>query len=59
MDLSENNQFSFTCPVFNVETKLSVCIKLRDLVWRGSRPDVRKGCQACMSAGKCPAATIL
>lgn len=59
MNLYDDNHFTFTCPVFNVDTKLSVCLKLRDLVWRGDRPTVRKGCQACMSGGKCPAATIL
>ena len=57
--LSPSNQFSFVCPIFDVETKISACIKLRELVWKGQRPEVRVGCQACMSASKCPAATIV
>lgn len=57
--LSPLNQFSFVCPIFDVETKISACIKLRELVWKGLRPEVRVGCQACMSASKCPAATIV
>jgi hypothetical protein len=53
------NQFEFVCPVFNVQTKMRHCTKLRDLVYSGARPDVRKGCQACISASKCPAAEIV
>lgn len=53
------NLFSFKCPIFEVTTKISHCLKLRYLFWRGERPDVRKGCQACMRSGKCPAAVIL
>lgn len=57
--MSDNrNQFAFQCPIFEVTTKISLCFKLRDLFWRGDRPDVRRGCQACMQAGKCPAAAI-
>lgn len=52
------NQFAFVCPVFETTTKMSQCMKLRELFWRGQRPDVRKGCQLCMRAGKCPAAAI-
>jgi hypothetical protein len=54
-----DGQFGFTCPIFNSITKLATCLKLRELVYRGQRPDVRKGCQACMSAGKCPADKII
>lgn len=50
------NQFTFTCPIFNVDTKFGHCEELRHRVYRGERPEVRKGCQACMSAGKCPVA---
>jgi hypothetical protein len=49
------NQFSFVCPIFNVSTKMAACVKLRNLVYRGQGPDVRKGCQACMASNKCPA----
>lgn len=59
LTLDNDNQFQFACPIFNVTTKMSLCMKLRELVWMGKRPDVRKGCQACMSAGKCPAAAIV
>jgi hypothetical protein len=59
LTLDNDNQFQFSCPIFNVTTKMSLCMKLRELVWMGKRPDVRKGCQACMSAGKCPAAAIV
>lgn len=55
----DGNQFSFTCPIFNVETKMSACVTLRNKVWRGERPEVRKGCQACMKSGKCPAEKIM
>lgn len=58
LSLSYKNQFSFTCPIFNAETTLSACMKLRDKVWAGQQPQVRKGCQACMTSGKCPAAKI-
>lgn len=57
--LDPTNQFTFTCPVFNAETRISACIKLREKVWRGERVEVRMGCQACMSAGKCPTAHIV
>ncbi|MBD9511656.1 hypothetical protein IB265_33410 [Ensifer sp. ENS10] len=53
------NQFSFVCPIFEVTTKISMCFKLRELFWAGAKPDVRKGCQACMRANKCPAAAIV
>lgn len=56
--LAEENQFSFKCPIFNAETRMASCIKLRNLFWRGLRPEKRRGCQACMESGKCPAAQI-
>lgn len=57
LTLSEENQFSFVCPLFNAETKMSMCMKLRELKWMGKAPlDKRRGCQAAMSCGKCPAA---
>lgn len=57
--LSYANAFAFTCPIFNVETKMAGCVKLRDLVWRGKTVEVRRGCQVCMKASKCPAAVIV
>lgn len=56
--LAEKNQFKFKCPIFGAETKMSSCIKLRDMVWKGQKPEQRKGCQVCMHSGKCPAAQI-
>lgn len=53
------NQFAFVCPVFETTTKISQCFKLREMFWRGERPEVRKGCQVCMRAGKCAAAAIV
>ena len=53
------NQFQFVCPIFEVTTKISQCFKLRELFWRGEKPEVRRGCQVCMRAGKCPAAAIV
>ncbi|MGV1754803.1 hypothetical protein [Agrobacterium sp. CG674] len=60
VNLDDNrNLFSFVCPIFEVTTKISLCFKLRELHWAGNSPEVRKGCQACMRAGKCPAAAIV
>lgn len=49
-----DNQFSVVCPVFGVTTEIRKCITLRDKQYRGERVDVRRGCQACISASKCP-----
>lgn len=57
--LSPTNQFRFKCPIFNVETKIASCFKIQELVWRGKRPDQRKGCQACLKSSKCPIVPIL
>lgn len=53
------NQFTFTCPVFDVDVRMGACMKLRDEVWRGRSPDVRKGCQAAMKCSMCPAAALV
>lgn len=57
--LSLKNLFTFDCPVFAAETQMRSCVALRNQVWQGKRPPVRKGCQAAMSGGKCPAAEIV
>lgn len=57
--LSPENQLKITCPVFNAETRIAGCFHLRDLVWRGDRPDKRAGCQCALLAGKCPIPVIL
>jgi hypothetical protein len=57
--LDIENQFSFVCPIFDSQTKISTCFTLRELVWRNENPDVRKGCQMCMKHGKCPINNIV
>jgi len=57
--ITNSNRFSFVCPVFNTETEFRACNTLRTKVYRGEHPDVRKGCQVCMSAGKCPVAHVV
>lgn len=57
--LDEANQFVFVCPIFETQTKIASCFTLRELVWRGNKPDVRKGCQMCMKHSKCPANNII
>lgn len=59
LTLSQSNQFKFVCPIFNVETAFRQCAKLRDIVYRGGRPPVRRGCQACIQSSKCPAAEVI
>lgn len=59
LTLADENQFQFTCPIFNVNTKMRLCMQLRELFWMGKKPDVRRGCQACMASSKCPAAAIV
>lgn len=48
------NQLTFTCPIFNVETKFAHCTELRHRIYRGEAGTIRKGCQACAASGKCP-----
>lgn len=57
--LSPDNQLKIRCPVFNAETKIAGCFLLRDMVWRGERPEQRQGCQCALLAGKCPIPVIL
>lgn len=57
--LKNSNQFKFTCPLFNTETRMGACVQLRDLVWIGAKPPFRRGCQAAMRCGKCPAAEMV
>lgn len=58
--MQKGNNFSFTCPIFNAETKIESCAKLRDLVWQGrATPGLRKGCQVAMQCSKCPVSAII
>ncbi len=59
LTLSSENQFQFTCPVFNANTKMSACVALREAVWMGKRVEKRQGCQAAMNCSMCPAAAIV
>ena len=57
--LDEANPLHVICPIFQAETPIATCFKLRDIVWRGDRPAQRQGCQACMRANKCPINNII
>jgi hypothetical protein len=57
--LSPENQAKIRCPVFPADVRISSCFELRDLVWRGEPPEVRRGCQAAMHADKCPINDII
>lgn len=57
--LMSHNEFRFECPIFKATVKIADCFRLRDMVWRGDKPDVRKGCQSCMRASKCPINNIV
>lgn len=57
--LSLSNQFSFTCPIFNQDVEMRGCVVLRDRVYAGKHLSSRRGCQACISSSKCPAAEMV
>lgn len=57
--LDPQNQLHIVCPIFNAETPIAACFTLRELVWCGKPPQVRKGCQVCMRANKCPINNII
>lgn len=59
LTLSTNNKFSFVCPLFNAPTKMAACVHLRDVVYKGQFTSKRRGCQAAIKCGKCPAAQIV
>jgi hypothetical protein len=59
LTLSRENEFQFTCPVFNATTKMAACMVLREAVWMGKRVEKRQGCQAAMNCSMCPAAAIV
>ncbi len=59
LTLAPNNEFRFECPVFNAQTKMASCMALREAVWAGRILDKRRGCQAAMHCGMCPAARIV
>lgn len=57
--LSTTNKLSFVCPIFDVPTQMRACVRLKEMFMRGERPPMRRGCQACMHSGKCPASEIV
>jgi hypothetical protein len=59
LTLAADNQFTFTCPVFNANTKMAACTMLREAVWMGKHVEKRQGCQAAMNCSMCPAAQIV
>lgn len=52
--LKNENAFRFNCPVFATEVEVSDCFRLLEQHMKGFRVAGRNGCQACMSASKCP-----
>lgn len=56
--LSETNKFAFVCPIFNAEVQIRSCLAVRAKVYKGETLETRRGCQACISSSKCPAAEI-
>lgn len=59
LTLSMKNLFSFTCPIFGAEVQMRGCVLVREKVYSGQNFPERRGCQACVSGGKCPAAQIV
>ena len=54
-----DNVARITCPIFGAEVEIRQCIALRDRQYRGEQVLVRRGCQACISASKCPVSTLM
>ncbi|PZR92078.1 MAG: hypothetical protein DI537_14730 [Stutzerimonas stutzeri] len=52
--LAPTNQFSFTCPIFQVDVKMRQCVKLVETTKVNQKLEVRRGCQACIRSSKCP-----
>lgn len=59
LTVSMENKFSFTCPIFDKPVQMRGCVLVRDKVFTGQNFEQRRGCQVCISAGKCPAAQIV
>lgn len=53
------NRFRFNCPIFGAEVEMRQCLQLRDEWAKGKRIEQRRGCQACLSASKCPIVHII
>lgn len=54
-----DNQFRFNCPIFGSEVEIRQCFTLREQWARGKQMETRRGCQACLSASKCPIVPIM
>lgn len=59
LTLSLTNRFAFTCPVMDAQVEMRTCVLLRDKVYKGQLVETRRGCQACISGGLCPAAELV
>lgn len=59
LTLSPENQFQFTCPIFDTQVKFAQCARVRDAAYLGFVLPVRRGCQACVRDSKCPAAEVI
>lgn len=59
LTLARENRFSFTCPIFDAKVEMRSCVFIRDKVYVGKKLETRRGCQACVRSGKCPAAEIV
>lgn len=59
LSVSMDNLFSFECPVFGQQVEMRGCVLVREKVYKGEQFSQRRGCQACISGGKCPAAEIV
>lgn len=56
---SPQNQFRFNCPIFGSEVEIRQCFSLREQWARGKQMETRRGCQACLTASKCPIVPIM
>ena len=59
LSLSYTNKFTFTCPIFDAKTTMGACTRLRDGQMGGKPIALRRGCQAAMRCGMCPAAEMV
>jgi hypothetical protein len=59
LTLQPENKFSFTCPIFDAKVSMRSCVLLQEKVYRGQSIQTRRGCQACISSSKCPAAEVI
>jgi hypothetical protein len=49
-----DNLFQFECPVFKLNVQARICFKVHETFMKGQPHPKRPGCNACLSANKCP-----